>query len=99
MAWMGPAIGPGLFEVGDEVKAAFTNQFQEAEQAFTPVIEGKWLANIYLLARQRLNRMGVEDIYGGGYCTATQYEKFYSYRRDKDTGRMASLIWMVADDS
>ncbi len=98
LAWMGPAIGPGLFEVGDDVRRAFMEQFQEATRAFTPIVEGKWLADIYMLARQRLNRMGVTDIYGGDYCTATQYEKFYSYRRDRETGRMASLIWMEKKD-
>ena len=94
IAWLGPAIGPGVFEVGDDVKQAFTSQMPEAKKAFSPIIEGKWLADIYLLARQRLHRMGVTDIFGGEFCTVTQYEKFYSYRRDRDTGRMATLIWM-----
>jgi YfiH family protein len=99
IAWFGPAIGPGAFEVGDDVKEAFTSQFPDAAKAFSPIVDGKWLANIYLLARQRLHRMGVTDIYGGEFCTATQYEKFYSYRRDKDTGRMATLIWMDDNES
>lgn len=99
IAWLGPAIGPGVFEVGNDVKEAFTNQMPEAKKAFTSIVDDKWLANIYLLARQRLNRMGVTDIFGGDFCTATQYEKFYSYRRDKGTGRMATLIWMDGMES
>jgi copper oxidase (laccase) domain-containing protein len=62
-----------------------------------PHAEGKWLADIYLLARQRLERMGVGQIYGGNFCTYTDAERFYSYRRDGVTGRMASLIWLEAD--
>lgn len=97
LVWLGPAIGSGVFEVGDDVRNAFTRHSQKAEQAFkaVPLTEGKWLADIYMLARQRLADMGVSDIFGGNYCTATQYEKFYSYRRDGKTGRMASLIWMT----
>lgn len=95
LAWLGPAIGPGLFEVGPDVVEACCAQLPHARDAFTPIPgEDKWLADIYLLARQRLERMGVNEIYGGGFCTVSQYEKFYSYRRDKQTGRMATLIWM-----
>ena len=95
LAWLGPAIGPGVFEVGEEVVDAFCSQLPHAKEAFIPIPgDNKWLADIYTLARQRLHRMGVNDIYGGGFCTVNQYEKFYSYRRDADTGRMATLIWM-----
>ena len=97
LVWLGPAIGPGVFEVGDDVRSAFLKHSAKAKKAFKaiPMIKGKWLADIYMLARQRLTDLGVSEISGGGYCTATQYEKFYSYRRDGKTGRMASLIWMA----
>ena len=96
LAWLGPAISPAVFEVGEDVKENFTRKAPEAERAFKRIgTDKKWLADIYMLARQSLNRMGVNEVFGGGFCTATQYEKFYSYRRDKQTGRMASLIWMV----
>jgi len=96
LAWLGPAIGPGVFEVGDEVRDQFTRHSTQARKAFKPIplTEEKWLADIYMLARQRLDDMGVSQISGGNFCTATQYEKFYSYRRENRTGRMASLIWM-----
>jgi len=94
LAWLGPAIGPGVFEVGNDVRDQFMAQNPEAKRAFRRIYrEQKWLANIYHLAYQRLAQMGVGKIYGGNYCTVTQYEKFYSYRRDGQTGRMASLIW------
>lgn len=99
LVWLGPAIGPAAFEVGDDVRDAFLRHTSRAKKAFraVPMVKGKWLADIYQLARQRLEEMGVEDISGGEYCTATQYDKFYSYRRDGKTGRMASLIWKAAD--
>lgn len=97
LAWLGPAIGPSMFEVGEDVRDAFVQHSVQARKAFRPVpmSEEKWLANIYMLARQRLDDMGVSEISGGNFCTATQYEKFYSYRREHRTGRMASLIWMT----
>lgn len=95
MAWLGPAIGPQKFEVGDDAKEILLASLPEGSSAFQPREEkGKWLCNIYHLARLRLRKKGVEEIYGGEYCTYTQHELFYSYRRDKTTGRMASLIWM-----
>lgn len=98
MAWLGPAIGPLAFEVGTEVREEFIQQHSDAISAFTPGAEGKWLGNMYQLAQQRLNRAGVKAIYGGGidqtFCTYTGAEKFFSYRRDGKTGRMASLIWL-----
>ena len=92
LAWIGPAIGPSAFEVGDEVKAAFIAQDPEAVHAFT-AHNGKWLADLFLLARQRLNAAGVSAIYGGNQCTFSDAEHFYSYRRDGQIGRMVGLIW------
>jgi hypothetical protein len=96
LAWMGAAIGPQAFEVGDEVRQAFVAQHAEASAAFVPQpTPGKWLADIYQLARIRLNHAGVQAIYGGGRCTYQETETFYSYRRDGVTGRMASLVWLA----
>jgi polyphenol oxidase len=97
MAWLGPAIGPLAFEIGAEVRAEFIAQHSDAVSAFVPSAEGKWLGNMYLLAQQRLNRAGITAIFGGGgdelFCTYSDAERFFSYRRDGKTGRMASLIW------
>jgi polyphenol oxidase len=96
LAWLGPAIGPDVFEVGDEVRIAFTARDAAAEQAFRPSHRaGHWLADIFLLARQNLARQGVTAVYGGGLCTVSDDKRFFSYRRDGRTGRMASLIWMT----
>lgn len=95
MAWLGPAIGPERFEVGAEVREIFMQHNAAADAAFR-VVEGrpgKYLADIYRLARLRLQAAGVADISGGGLCTVGD-TRFYSYRRDKTTGRMASLIWL-----
>lgn len=94
MAWLGPAIGPQAFEVGDEVREAFLAHAREAAAGFAPQANGKWLADLYQLATQRLHAAGVARVFGGGFCTWHEQERFYSYRRDKNTGRMASLIWM-----
>ena len=94
MAWLGPAIGPDAFEVGAEVRAAFIDQLPQAIDAFQPIDNDKYLADIYLLARQRLQHIGVSQIYGGEYCTVLERERFFSYRRDHQTGRMASCIWL-----
>ncbi|HCT41537.1 MAG TPA: peptidoglycan editing factor PgeF [Moraxellaceae bacterium] len=97
MAWLGPAIGPEKFEVGDEVRRAFVAQDAEADKAFVPSSQaGRWLADIYLLARQRLLKSGLMAIYGGGLCTVSDPARFFSYRRDGQTGRMASVIWRTA---
>lgn len=94
MAWLGPAIGPAHFEVGDDVYRAFTGFQPKAEAAFTSR-GGKWLAHIYRLARLRLEAAGVTQTFGGDYCTYRDAARFYSYRRDGVTGRMASLIWLA----
>lgn len=94
LAWLGPAIGPGAFEVGEEVRAAFVDRQAEAATAFHRRDNGQWLADIYQLARLRLASVGVEHVYGGGFCTFTDSERFYSFRRQSTTGRMASLIWI-----
>lgn len=95
LAWMGAAIGPQAFEVGDEVRQAFVARHTDASAAFVPQpLPGKWLADIYQLARIRLKQVGVQAIYGGGHCTYQETDSFYSYRRDGVTGRMASLIWL-----
>jgi YfiH family protein len=95
-AWLGPAIGPAQFEVGQEVLDAFVAHDRAASAAFVPVAgqTGKYLADIYQLARLRLAAAGVQHVSGGGMCTVTEKERFYSYRRDKTTGRMAALIWL-----
>jgi YfiH family protein len=95
LAWMGAAIGPQAFEVGDEVRAAFVAQHAGAAAAFAPHAPEKWLADLYALARIRLGAIGVQAIYGGGRCTFNEAESFFSYRRDGVTGRMASLIWLA----
>ncbi len=94
LAWLGPAIGPDHFTVGDDVRTAFLSRNSAARQAFLPA-DGRWLADIYLLARQRLRGCGVTAIHGGGWCTWRERERFFSYRRDGETGRMASLIWLA----
>lgn len=97
LAWLGPAIGPTAFEVGGEVRDAFMAEQADAATAFVPSPnEGKWLADIYRLARLRLARAGVSAVYGGEYCTFSDSEQFYSYRRDGQTGRMASIIWLTS---
>jgi YfiH family protein len=97
-AWLGPAIGPRAFEVGADVLAAHCAGDPGAAACFVPHRPGKWLANLFALARRRLQRAGVVAIHGGGRCTVTEAATFYSYRRDgaAATGRMATLIWIAA---
>jgi YfiH family protein len=94
MAWLGPAIGPRAFEVGDDVR----NVYLDLDKAYAPVFRmhspGKWLMDIYAAARLQLAGLGVTQVYGGEYCTYENTELFYSYRRERETGRMASLIWI-----
>lgn len=94
LAYLGPAIGPAAYEVGAEVREAFVAADAQSATAFSPGKPCKFHADLYALARRRLARSGVTRIYGGGYCTYTERERFYSYRRDGATGRMASLIWI-----
>ncbi|MFI4922530.1 MAG: peptidoglycan editing factor PgeF [Burkholderiales bacterium] len=96
LAYLGPAIGPKAYEVGADVRKAFLRSNAGAQQAFAAHAPGKWLADLYLLARQRLNRLGVKIIHGGNFCTYTEADRFFSHRRDGNTGRMASLIWLEA---
>jgi YfiH family protein len=99
MAWLGPAIGPAAFEVGEEVRTAFLASDPGAQGAFAPSeMEGKWFADIFTLARRRLMRAGVGQnrIHGGGVCTVLENERFYSYRHEAVTGRFASMVWLDA---
>lgn len=93
LAYIGPGIGPRAFEVGDDVYHAYTQRDAEAVAAFSHHAPGKWLADLFMLARRALEQCGVTRIYGGGLCTFSDPARFYSYRRDKVTGRMAALIW------
>ncbi len=94
MVWLGPAIGPEAFEVGPEVREAFTATHPETVEAFVPSVNaGKFMADIYLLARLRLAAHGVTAVYGGGWSTYND-DRFFSYRRAAHTGRFASLVWI-----
>ena len=94
LVWLGPAIGPTKFEVGEDVKSIFSEQAYNTDLAFKPKTANKWLLDIYQIARYNLIRNGVEQIYGGDQCTFSQSDRYFSYRRDGVTGRMASLIWL-----
>jgi len=92
-AWLGPAIGPAAYEVGEEVREAFLAADPGAQACFRPSPAGRWLADLYALAHRRLSALGVGAVHGGGLCTWSDRERFFSYRRDGRTGRMAALIW------
>lgn len=96
--WLGPAIGANAFEVGPEVKAQFVAANKDNSKAFKQAKEDKFLCDIYKLARTELAKLGVQHISGGEHCTVNDEEHFYSYRRDGQTGRMASLIWLTKDN-
>lgn len=94
LAWLGPAIGPRAYEVGEEVREAFIAADASAGAAFTASRPGHWLLDLYAEARRRLAASGVRSIHGGGYCTLTERERFFSFRRDGTAERMAALIWL-----
>jgi len=93
MCWLGPAISQTNYEVGDEVRMMFLARYPQCENAFVYRRPGHWLADLYLLAKGVLSASGIGAIYGGNYCTYADTANFYSYRRDKVTGRMATLVW------
>jgi polyphenol oxidase len=93
MVWLGPAIGPRHFEVGTEVRDAFLAADAQAGEAFRPNARGRFMADLALLARRRLQGLGVNRIFGGGECTFTQSQRYFSHRRDGITGRQATLVW------
>ncbi len=94
LAWLGPAAGPQAYEVGDEVRAAFADIDPRAASAFVATRRGHWLCDLYALARLRLANVGVTRASGGGLCTISDSQRFFSYRREGRTGRMASLAWI-----
>ena len=95
LAWLGPAIGPAAFEVGADVYSAFCDDDPGAAAFFAAGRPGKWHADLYGLARARLERTGVANIHGGGECTYTDSARFFSYRRERDSGRMATAVWLA----
>jgi copper oxidase (laccase) domain-containing protein len=94
MAWLGPAIGPRHFEIGAEVRDELLRGDPAAEAAFERNPQGRFMADLYALARSRLARLGIERIYGGTGCTYTEGTRYFSHRRDGRTGRQATLIWI-----
>ena len=94
LAWLGPAIGAGAYEIGEEVRAAFVDREARAAAAFRPTRPGHWSLDLYAVARQRLATLGVARVFGGGWCTASDPARFYSYRRDGTSERMAAAIWL-----
>ena len=95
MAWLGPAIGPAHFEVGDEVRAAFMQQDPGAAEAFAPNARGRWQCDLARLARRRLQALGVQHVYGGRWCTFADPTRFFSYRREGRCGRMGAFVWLT----
>jgi YfiH family protein len=94
IAWLGPAIGPGAYEIGEEVRAAFVDRDSQAAAAFRPTRPGHWHLDLYAVARQRLAAQGATRVFGGGFCTASDQHRFFSYRRDRASERMAAAIWI-----
>jgi polyphenol oxidase len=94
IAWLGPTIGQGHFEVGDDVRSAFALRDPDAASAFETNVRGRWQCDLYTLARRRLSALGVQDVFGGGWCTYADAARFFSFRRDGQCGRMAALVWM-----
>jgi polyphenol oxidase len=94
LAWLGPAIEQDAFEVGAEVREQFVTQDSTNAASFTPNARGRWLADLYDLARRQLERIGVTRVYGGGFRCYADRDRFFSYRRDGVTGRMATIVWI-----
>jgi polyphenol oxidase len=92
LAWLGPAIGPRAYEVGEDVRAALASH---ADAFSAPTRPGHWLLDLYAVARAKLEKSGVHRIYGGGFCTYSESARFFSYRRDRTKERMAALIWLA----
>lgn len=97
LVWLGPAIGPEKFDIGEEVYQTFVDRYTGATNAFETIGAGHWRADLYQLARLQLQALGVNQVFGGEFCTYTDKERFYSFRRDGVTGRMASLIWIQGE--
>lgn len=95
MAWLGPAIGPRHFEVGEEVRAAFLQRDAAAAAAFSANARGRWQCDLAALARRQLALLGIDAVWGGSWCTYSDPARFFSYRRDGRCGRMAALIWLA----
>lgn len=91
LAWLGPAIGPRAYEVGEDVRTAFAGY----EEAFVATRPGHWNLDLYAVARRRLVAEGVRSVFGGSFCTYSDRERFFSWRRDRDARRMAALIWLA----
>ena len=96
-AWIGPAAGPQRYEIGDEVRARFVTHDPRASAAFVATRPGHWLVDLFAIARMRLADAGIDpaDIHGGGICTISDPQRFFSHRRDQRTGRMATLAWIA----
>jgi YfiH family protein len=99
VAWLGPAIGPQTFEVGGEVVAAFCDRDPGAMTAFVAHAGSRWHADLYALARRRLAAAGVATVTGGGHCTYAEHDRFFSYRRERETGRQAAFVWRAPGDT
>jgi len=99
VAWLGPAIGPRAFEVGRDVLDAFAAADRGSDACFVPTDDGKWLADLYALARRQLAAAGVGEVHGGSHCTVAEAARFFSHRRDKAAGRMASVVWLARGDA
>ena len=94
LVWLGPAIGPEAFRVNDQIRVDFIDSNPDNSSAFAHQYQGHWLCDMYKIARNNLQRLGITQIYGGDHCTFRETDKFFSYRRQQTTGRMASLIWI-----
>ena len=95
LAWLGPAIGPDAYEIGEEVRAAFLERDARAVAAFQSTRPGHWRLDLYAVARQRLASSGVTRVFGGGLCTASDPGRFFSWRRERAAGRMAAVVWLA----